>query len=141
MINSIRSAGQAPDRSGTDCQTLTEADREQLWDAANRFVDAQGIAVRLTALLSRTVTGLAGRLDDVGHRMFGPAWDGVEAKVQTTVEDVLWRTHDLATWGSARGQIARHRPGCTGCPPPPVAPCPGSPVCPDCCSTSRSPPR
>ena len=50
------------------------------------------------------MVGLAGHLDDAGRRVFGAAWDGVEAKVQSAVEEVLWRMHDLATIGiGARG--------------------------------------
>jgi hypothetical protein len=99
MFDPIRPADHAPDFSGTDCKTLTETDQEHLWEAAKRFVAAQGLAVRLTARLSRNVIGFAGHLDDAGHRVFGAAWDGVETRVQAAVEEVLWRMHDLATIG------------------------------------------
>ncbi len=56
-------------------------------------------AVRLTGWLAQGVTNVSDRLEAVGHRVFGTAWDGVEAKVRDTIESVLWKAHDLATIG------------------------------------------
>jgi hypothetical protein len=99
MTDPYSQAKSVPDLADNACTGLTEADRRALWDAANRLVNARGLAVSLTASLSKTVLGVAGRLDGAGHRVFGSAWDGIEARVRLAVEGVLWKMHDVATIG------------------------------------------
>ena len=88
-----------PDFSGNACQGHTPEDQEKLWDAANRLVNARGLAVRLTGWLSQHVQSAAGGLDALGHRVLGAAWDGVEHKVRDAVEAVLWKAQDVAAIG------------------------------------------
>ena len=69
-----------PDFSGNACQGHTPEDQEKLWDAANRLVNARGLAVRLTGWLSQHVQSAAGGLDALGHRALGAAWDAFAAR-------------------------------------------------------------
>jgi hypothetical protein len=102
MFDPKRPTRLLPNFAGNACESLSDADRAKLWDAATRLVNSRGIAVRLTARLSRNVTGVSGRVSAVGHRAFGPSWDGMETRIQAAVERVLWRAHDVATFGVGR---------------------------------------
>jgi len=102
MFDPTRPTRLLPNFAGTACENLSRSDREELWDAATRLVDARGIAVSLTARLSRNVIGVSGRVGAVGHRVFGASWDGMRARVEITVERALWRAHDVATIGVSR---------------------------------------
>jgi len=99
MFDPTRRARPTPNFSGLQCQNLSDADRTELWDAANRLVNAGGLAVRLTGWLSQGAVNVTNHLEAAGHRVFGTAWDGVEAKVRDAIESVLWKAHDLATIG------------------------------------------
>ncbi len=88
-----------PDFSGNACQGHTPENQEKLWDAANRLVNARGLAIRMTGWLSQHVQNAAGGLESLGHRALGAAWDGLEDKVRASVEGVLWKAHDVATLG------------------------------------------
>ncbi len=88
-----------PDFSADACRGLNEADRACLWGAANRLVNASGLSVRVTAWLSRYVVGAANGLEIAGHRLFGAAWDSIQAQIQDAIEGVLWKAHDFATIG------------------------------------------
>ncbi len=99
MFDQARRARPTPNFSGLECQNLSDTDHAELWDAANRLVNAGGLAVRLTGWLSQGVTSVSDRLEAAGHRVFGAAWDGIETKVRDTIESVLWKAHDVATIG------------------------------------------
>ena len=74
MFDPIRCARPAPDLSSIECQDLTEADCEELWDAANRLVNTGGVALGLTAWLSSNVQSVVGRIrirSRVGRREGG----------------------------------------------------------------------
>ena len=88
-----------PDFSGNACQGHSPEDQEKLWDAANRLVNARGLALKMTAWLAQRLHGAAGGLESLGHRILGTAWDGVESKAREAVEEVLLKAHDLATIG------------------------------------------
>jgi hypothetical protein len=102
MFDPTRPTRLLPNFAGTACENLSDSDRAKLWDAATRLVNAHGIAVGLTARLSRNVARVSGRVSAAGHRVFGPSWDGMETKIQAAVERVLWRAHDVATIGVGR---------------------------------------
>lgn len=99
MSDLFRRSRPAADFSSPECAARSPEDREQLWDAATRLVEARGMVVRLTAWLSQHIQGAAGGLDALGHRLFGASWDIVEAKVREAIEEVLSKAHDLAAMG------------------------------------------
>jgi len=102
MFDPTRPTRLLPNFAGTACENLSDSDRAELWDAATRLVNARGLAVSLTARLSRDVAGVSGRVGAAGHRVFGSSWNRVQARVQATAERALWRAHDLATIGVGR---------------------------------------
>ena len=99
MSDLFRRSRTAPDFSGNACQGHSQEDRDKLWDAANRLVNARSMAVRVTAWLSTHIQGAAGGLDAIGHRVFGAAWDTVQTKAQEAIEEVLGKIHDVAAIG------------------------------------------
>jgi hypothetical protein len=99
MFDPIWRARPAPNVSTDDCRHIAQADRALLWQAANALVTAGGLSVRLTGWLSRHLLSATGNLDRVGHRVFGSAWNGIEARIRQTSESVLWKAHDVATFG------------------------------------------
>jgi len=99
MPDLFRRSKPAPDFSGNACESHSPEDQQRLWEAAQRLVHARGLAIRLTAWLSQHLRGAADGLEAMGQRVFGMAWESVQARAREAVEDVLLKAHDLATIG------------------------------------------
>jgi hypothetical protein len=111
MFDPTRRARPSADFSGAECQNCSDSDRAALWDAANRLVDASGLAMRATSWISKRMTTAGFRLDVAGRRLFGQSWDGIEAKARETIETVLWKAQDLATIGLEHRRARQSRVG------------------------------
>ena len=88
-----------PDFSGNACQGHTAQDQKELWEAANRLVNARGFAINMTRWLSQHVQSATGNLEALGRRILGKNWDGLEDTIRASVETALSKAHDLATLG------------------------------------------
>jgi hypothetical protein len=89
---------------------LTPHEQEQLWRAAIVMADSRGAVMRLTALFGRRIESLRERMMKTGQRFGGAAWGELTARVQDAVEDTLWSSYDLATFGlMAMPRVARSR--------------------------------
>jgi EcsC protein family len=111
MFDPTRHARPSADFTSVECQNCSDSDRVELWDAANRLVDAGGLAMRATSWISKRMATASFRLDVAGRRLFGQSWDGIEAKARETIESVLWRAQDLATIGLAPPRTRKPRAG------------------------------
>jgi EcsC protein family len=88
-----------PDSLAESAAFLTLQERTQLWHAAILMADSRGAVMRLTALFGRQVEAVKNRLFDAGERLGGAAWADLVQNAQDAVEDTLWRSYDLATFG------------------------------------------
>jgi hypothetical protein len=80
---------------------MTEYEREQMWRAAILMADSRGLLLRMTALFGRRIEALRAKLTKAGDRFGGEAWGEVTKRAQDAVEDVLWNSYNLATFGLA----------------------------------------
>ena len=78
---------------------LTLQEQTQLWHAAILMADSRGAVMRLTALFGRQVDAIKNRVFNVGERLGGAAWADLVQNAQDAVEDTLWRSYSLATFG------------------------------------------
>jgi hypothetical protein len=78
---------------------LTLQERTQLWHAAILMADSRGGVMRLTSLFGRQVDAIKNRLFEAGERLGGAAWADFVQNAQEAVEDTLWRSYSLATFG------------------------------------------
>jgi hypothetical protein len=87
---------------------LTPAEQDEMWRAAIVMADSRGLMLRLTAMFGRRIEALRGRLSKTGERIGGQAWTDLMQRAQDAVEDTLWNSYNLATFGlTAVPRIAR----------------------------------
>jgi uncharacterized protein (DUF697 family) len=78
---------------------LTPQERTQLWHAAILMADSRGVVMRLSALFGRQVDAIKNRVVNAGERFGGAVWADLVQNAQDAVEDTLWRSYSLATFG------------------------------------------
>ena len=78
---------------------LTPSEQNELWQAALLMADSRGLLVRLTALFGRRIVALRNSVKKTGDRLGGAAWADLSQRVQDAVEDALWHSYQLATFG------------------------------------------
>jgi hypothetical protein len=99
-----------PDMLGDSASFLTASEQDQLWRAAILMADSRGLVMRLTAMFGRRIEALRSRLSKAGNRFGGEAWTELTARAQDAVEDTLWNSYGLATFGlTAVPRIARSK--------------------------------
>jgi hypothetical protein len=99
-----------PDDLAESAAFLTLQERNQLWHAAILMADSRGAVIRLTALFGRRVEAFKNRVFQTGERLGGAAWSELVQSAQDAVEDTLWRSYSLATFGlEAVPQMLRPR--------------------------------
>ncbi len=98
-----------PDSLADTTAFLTPHEREELWRAAIIMADSRGLLMRVTSLFGRRIEGLRARLAKAGGHFGGEAWADITQRAQDSVEETLWRSYNLATFGLT--STARpHRP-------------------------------
>ncbi len=80
---------------------LTPAEQSELWQVAMVMADSRGLLMRLTAMFGRRIEAIRARLLKAGDRLAGPAWSDMVKRMQDAVEDTLWNSYQLATFGLA----------------------------------------
>jgi hypothetical protein len=99
-----------PDGLAESATFLTLQEQTQLWHAAILMADSRGAVMRLTALFGRRVNAIKNRVFQTGERLGGAAWANFVQDAQEAVEDTLWRSYSLATFGlDAVPQVLRPR--------------------------------
>ena len=63
------------------------------------MADSRGALLRLTALFGRQVDAIKNRVFEAGERIGGAVWADLVQSAQDAVEDTLWRSYSLATFG------------------------------------------
>ena len=97
-----------PDSLAASAAFLTPHERAQLWRAAVIMADSRGLLMRVTSLFGRRIEALRARLAQTGGRLGGEAWADLTRRAQDSVEETLWRSYNLATFGLS--STARPRP-------------------------------
>ncbi|HEY1856726.1 EcsC family protein [Acidocella sp.] len=99
-----------PDALAENASFLTPQEQTQLWHAAILMADSRGGVMRLTALFGRQVDAIKNRVFQTGERLGGAVWVDFVQSAQEAVEDTLWRSYSLATFGlEAVPQMLRPR--------------------------------
>ena len=80
---------------------LTAAEQGELWQAAMIMADSRSLLMRLTAVFGRRIEALRGRIMRTGERLGGQSWADLTQRVQDAIEDTLWSSYHLATFGLA----------------------------------------
>ena len=80
---------------------LTPSEQSELWQAAMLMADSRGLLMRLTAMFGRRIEAIRGRVVKTGERLGGQGWTDMLVRVQDAVEDTLWNSYHLATFGLA----------------------------------------
>jgi hypothetical protein len=88
-----------PDSLADTAAFLTPNEQDQLWRAAIVMADSRGLVMRLTAMFGRRIEALRGRISRTGERIGGEAWTDLTKRAQDAVEDTLWSSFGLATFG------------------------------------------
>ena len=96
-----------PDSVADTATFLTPHERQELWRAAIIMADSRGLLMRVTSLFGRRLEALRTRLAQAGGHFGGEAWADLTQRAQDTVEETLWRSYNLATFGL--GGTARPR--------------------------------
>jgi hypothetical protein len=78
---------------------LNQAERLKLWHAAVLMADSRNMVMRLTAAFGRRIEDLRQRLSGAGERFGGQAWNELTERAQQLVEDTLWSSFSLASFG------------------------------------------
>jgi hypothetical protein len=78
---------------------LTAHEQQDLWQHAILMADSRGLMMRLTGMFGRRVEALRGRLSRTADRFGGQAWADLTKRAQDAVEDTLWNSYNLATFG------------------------------------------
>jgi hypothetical protein len=99
---------QMPEALAETASFLTALEQDELWQAAILMADSRGLMMRLTAMFGRRIDQLRARIAKTGDRLGGPAWAELTQRAQDAVEDTLWNSYNLATFGlTAVPRIAR----------------------------------
>lgn len=99
-----------PDSLADTAAFLTPHEQDQLWRAAILMADSRGLVMRFTAMFGRRIERLRSRISQTGERFGGQLWTELTQRTQDAVEDTLWRSYGLATFGlSAVPRIVRPR--------------------------------
>lgn len=88
-----------PDILADSASFLTPHEQEKLWHAAIIMADSRGLVMRLTAMFGRRIEALRSRISKTGDRFGGTAWAELTQRAQDAVEDTLWNSYGLATFG------------------------------------------
>jgi hypothetical protein len=88
-----------PDSLAESAAFLTLQERSQLWHAAILMADSRGMVMHLSAMFGRQVDALKNRMFNAGERFGGAAWADLVQSAEEAVEDTLWRSYSLATFG------------------------------------------
>jgi hypothetical protein len=80
---------------------LTASEQVELWQAAMTMADSRGLLMRLTAMFGRRIEAIRGRVARTGERLGGPGWSDLVKRVQDGIEDTLWNSSRMATFGLA----------------------------------------
>jgi EcsC protein family len=88
-----------PDFLADTASFLTPVEQDKLWRAAILMADSRGVVLRLTAMFGRRIEALRARISTTGDRLGGQAWTELTRHAQDAVEDTLWRSYSLATFG------------------------------------------
>lgn len=78
---------------------LTTPEQDQLWRAAILMADSRTLVMRLTAVFGRRIEDMRQRVSRAGDRLGGPAWGQLTQRVQDAVEDTLWSSFGVASFG------------------------------------------
>ena len=65
------------------------------------LADSRGLLMRLTAMFGRRIEAIRGRVVKTGGRIGGQGWSDLVQRVQDGIEDTLWNSYNLATFGLA----------------------------------------
>lgn len=97
-----------PDVLADTASFLTPLEQDQLWRAAILVADSRGFVMRLTAMFGRRIESLRNRISQAGERFGGVAWAELTQRTRDAVEDTLWNSYNLATFGlNAMPRIVR----------------------------------
>lgn len=88
-----------PDSVAKQAALLTPDEQQRLWEAALLMSDSRGFLVKLADSLGRRVDSVRNTVSSLGERVVGRSWTGLEQKIQDGVEEALWRSYGLATFG------------------------------------------
>jgi hypothetical protein len=103
-----------PEPLANSAAFLTPREREGLWQAAILMADSRGLVLRLTAMFGRRVESLRTRLQKTGAHFGGEVWADLTQRAQDAVEDTLWHSFSLASFGlSAQPSAAPPSPNRT----------------------------
>jgi len=78
---------------------LTAHEQQDLWQHAILMADSRGLMMRLTGMFGRRVEAIRGRFSKAADRIGGQAWTDLTKRAQDAVEDTLWNSYNLATFG------------------------------------------
>ncbi len=78
---------------------LTAHEQQDLWQHAILMADSRGLMMRLTGMFGRRIESIRGRISKTGDRLGGQAWADLTKRAQDAVEDTLWNSYNLATFG------------------------------------------
>jgi len=78
---------------------LTAHEQQDLWQHAILMADSRGLMMRLTGMFGRRVEAVRGRFSRTADRIGGQAWTEFTKRAQDAVEDTLWNSYNLATFG------------------------------------------
>ncbi|HQT47689.1 MAG TPA: EcsC family protein [Acidocella sp.] len=95
----MNASGSLPEFLANSADFLTAHEREQLWDAALVMVDSRGLILRLTAVFGRRVQSLRISLQKTGAHFGGEVWEHITHRAQDAVEDTLWHSFSLISFG------------------------------------------
>ena len=101
-----------PDTLADTASFLTPHEQDQLWRAAIVMADSRGLVMRFTSMFGRRIEALRGRISRTGDRIGGEAWADLTKRAQDAVEDTLWNSFGLATFGlTAMPRLGRFASG------------------------------
>ena len=86
---------------GARAAFLTAHEQERMWHAAVTLADSRGLVLRFTALFGRRIEAVRQRIARSGAYVGGATWAQLIQRAEATVEDTLWHSYGLATFGLA----------------------------------------
>lgn len=88
-----------PDDLVPQASFLEPTSRDALWRAAVLLADSRSPLIRLTAVFGRRIEALRARISGAGERLGGESWLDLTKRAQDAVEDTLWHSFPLASFG------------------------------------------